>query len=83
MTTSSLPRRYARPGSEVSVLIADPLPQILDTVQSGLVFHIVDEGLGRSQESLSDSDLTRIGQVRIVIAAGFRFVAAATHSPKL
>ena len=37
---------------------------MLDTVQSVLVFRVVDEGLGRSQESLTVHDLQKIGKVR-------------------
>ncbi|KAF2112670.1 hypothetical protein BDV96DRAFT_580187 [Lophiotrema nucula] len=35
---------------------------LMDTIQSGLVFHIVNEGLGRSEESSSDVDLNLIGK---------------------
>ncbi|KAF2477509.1 uncharacterized protein BDR25DRAFT_1643 [Lindgomyces ingoldianus] len=35
---------------------------VLGTVQSALVLHIVDEGIGRSEKSLSGSDLNQIGR---------------------
>ncbi|KAF2650112.1 hypothetical protein K491DRAFT_155473 [Lophiostoma macrostomum CBS 122681] len=35
---------------------------VLDTIQSSLIFRVVDEGLGRSQESVTVQDLRQIGK---------------------
>jgi hypothetical protein len=45
----------------------------LDTVLAGLVFHVVNVGLGRSEEELNGfEDLRRIGKVRSAILAPSR-----------
>lgn len=49
--------------------------QILDTVQTGLIFHLVDLGLGATLDDVETSQLELLGKVRglmLAIRAGFR-----------